>query len=144
MPRHIDRDQTTAVCRAGLRIFLHRKSAPSCPSFGLRRWVPCPGARSVEAMKALRGPAPGLEADVRDVVDDLFRRWPALLGFSVRAHAAQTQSEEIYLADLETRAWTAEPQDILGDVALALIELVDEEPAALELMRDRTFARTLH
>lgn len=100
-------------------------------------------------MKSLQGtarnaPPARAEADLRGIIDDLFRRWPALLGFSVRAPAGQTQSQEIYLADLETRAWTAEPQEIVGDVALALIELVDEEPAALELMRDRTFARTLH
>lgn len=100
-------------------------------------------------MKALQGtvrdaPPAGAEADLRGAVDELFRRWPALLGFSVRARAARKHEDEIYLADLETRAWTAEPQDILGDVALTLIELVDEEPAALELLRDRTFARNLH
>lgn len=89
-------------------------------------------------------PAAGLEADLRGVVEDLFRRWPALLGFSVRARAVDPRDGELYLADLETRAWNAEPQEILGDVALALLELVDEEPGALELLRDRTFARTLH
>jgi hypothetical protein len=32
----------------------------------------------------------------------------------------------------------------VGEIAVALVDLMDDEPAARELLRGRTFARTLH
>lgn len=83
--------------------------------------------------------APRTEAGLETFVEALFSRFPGLLGFSV-----QDAEGELVLADMETQPWSAQPQEILGDVAVALLDLVDEEPDALELLRGRTFARTLH
>ena len=35
-------------------------------------------------------------------------------------------------------------QAALGEIARTLLELIDERPEAAELLRGRTFARTLH
>jgi hypothetical protein len=72
-------------------------------------------------------------------VDALFRRLPSLVGFSV-----QEAQCELVLADVETDPWPARSQALFGEIALALLDLMDEEPAARELLRGRTFARTLH
>lgn len=94
------------------------------------RTLPSPGFDAAEC---------ALSARIDAVVAGLFRRWPALLGFSL-----QDAADELRLADLELQPWTARPEDALGDVALALAELLEENPAALEALRGRTFARTLH
>jgi hypothetical protein len=86
--------------------------------------------------------APKPEAEVAAVVDALFRRWPSLVGFSVQE--AQTPSTELVLADVETDPWRAQSREIYGEIVGALLELMDDEPAVGELLRGRTFARTLH
>jgi len=82
------------------------------------------------------------ETEVAAVVDALFRRWPSLVGFSVQE--AQTPSPELVVSDVETDPWPARSQELFGEIAGALFELMDDEPAARELLRGRTFARTLH
>jgi hypothetical protein len=78
------------------------------------------------------------EADIQAFVDGLFRRWPALVGFSI------PDAGELALGELETQPWNPLPGEILVEVADALLEFLDEEPEALELLRGRTFARVLH
>jgi len=58
------------------------------------------------------------DIEVAAAVDKLFRRLPALMGFSV--------------------------QQVLEHELVALLDLVDEEPAARDLLIGRTFARKLH
>jgi hypothetical protein len=79
------------------------------------------------------------EADLALRVDALFRRCPALCGFSV-------QGGEPDLLDL-TCYPTPDPawaEVILGEVSQMLIELADEQPEAAVLLRGRTFARAFH
>lgn len=85
------------------------------------------------------------------MVEQLFRRWPALVGFSVQDVACLSDDRvagrlegELCLADLETQPYAALPEELFGDVAVALIDLMDEDPAAREALRGRTFARVLH
>ena len=91
------------------------------------------------------------ENELTAAVDALFQRWPSLVGFSVQA--AQTLSRdrasaplepELVVADVETDPWRAHSKALFDEIALALIDLMDNEPAARELLRGRTFARTLH
>jgi len=64
----------------------------------------------------------------------LFRRWPALLGFSVQ-DARETTSD---------REWVQlEHGLVLADVGLD-DWMIDERAEARALLRGRTFARTLH
>jgi hypothetical protein len=72
-------------------------------------------------------------------VNEIFAAWPELCGFSV----GQVEGE-LCLADVATDPWQAHSEELLGQVAAALVELIDEEPGAADLLRGRTFARTLH
>jgi hypothetical protein len=67
----------------------------------------------------------------------LFRRWPALCGFTVQ------QSRGLFIGDVTLVA--PAPWGVLMDeIAAALRELMDECPDADELLRERTFARAIH
>lgn len=92
-----------------------------------------------------------VESHLEAVVAELFERLPALVGFSVQqldappAEPAHMQLEnELVLADVETFPWPGQRAELLGEIALPLLELIDEEPEARELLRGRTFVRTLH
>jgi len=78
------------------------------------------------------------EAQLEALVQRIFRRWPGLVGFSVE------DAGELVLTEMETQPWSLQPYELLGEVSVALLDFVDEDPAALELLRGRTFARTLH
>ncbi len=93
-----------------------------------------------------------LEAEVAARVKTLFDRCPDLLGFSLHdfsasehevgaAAAAGGLKVEIGLASNLARV---EHDEICDFVAAELDELLSEQPFALALLRDRTFARTLH
>ena len=80
------------------------------------------------------------DIEVAAAVNKLFRRLPALRGFSVQ----QVLEHELVLADVETDLWPARSQELLGEITVALLDLVDEEPEARDLLIGRTFARKLH
>jgi hypothetical protein len=82
--------------------------------------------------------SPRTEAHIHALVQNLFRRWPSLVGFCVQDNG------DLVIGDLEMQPWSAETHELVGEVAGALLEFVDEEPAAIALLRGRTFARTLH
>jgi hypothetical protein len=69
---------------------------------------------------------------------DLFRRLPMLSGFTLR--------EDLEVTDVAVHSW---PGYVAGgqlykDLMVALTDLADERPEAIELLRGRTFARALH
>jgi hypothetical protein len=72
-------------------------------------------------------------------VNEIFAAWPELYGFSV----GQFQGE-LCLADVAMDTWAVGSDELASRIAIALAELIDEEPQAAELLRGRTFARTLH
>ena len=86
--------------------------------------------------------APRPETELAAVVGALFRRWPSLVGFSVQE--SRTLPKDLVIADVETDAWPVQPRELVGEIAVALLDLMDNEPATRELLRGRTFARTLH
>ena len=75
---------------------------------------------------------------LHDRVEDLFRSCPVLCGFSV--------DSEMFVSNLSCYpALDAERTATLRDeIAAALSDLLDDEPQAAELIRNRTFARALH
>jgi energy-converting hydrogenase Eha subunit B len=87
---------------------------------------------------------------VHTTVREIFAAWPELHGFSVQD--AETLTEErasgqlegrLFLADVATTPY-APAESLLGEIAVALLELIDEQPEAVDELRGRTFARTLH
>ena len=71
-------------------------------------------------------------------VHALFQRLPMLSGFWL--------APSLELAELSIFSWpgyTAGP-DLYDEVRQALLELAEERPEAVQLMRGRTFARAVH
>ena len=75
---------------------------------------------------------------IQATVTGIFAACPELFGFSIGEFEG-----ELCLAGVETAPYAAE-EDIMREVAGALVELLDDEPGAADLLRGRTFARTLH
>lgn len=91
-----------------------------------------------------------VESQVEEVVAQVFDRLPVLVGFSVQVldpvpedRSAMQLENELFLADVETFPWAGRYAELVGEIALPLLELIDEEPAARQLLSGRTFARTL-
>jgi hypothetical protein len=78
---------------------------------------------------------------VEQQLELLFSRCPELSGFSVRGDA-----EDLFVSDVGIcpRLSAEQYGEIFQDIALTLSELLEERPEAGELLRGRTFARTLH
>ena len=86
---------------------------------------------------------------VHATVNHIFAMCPELCGFSVqdaetltRDRASGQLEAGLYLADVATTNGSSE--QLLGEIAAELLELIDEDPEAVDALRGRTFARTLH
>ena len=86
-------------------------------------------------------------------IADLFERHAALSGFSVRGCEEipdncprSGDDAELFVGDIGiSPALNAEQYgEIFQELVVALAELIDEEPGAIEELRGRTFARVLH
>lgn len=87
---------------------------------------------------------------IQSTVDRIFAACPELCGFSVQDGATLSKAREagplegeLYLADVETVPW-APSERLFDEIAVALLDLIEEHPEAVEELRGRTFARTLH
>src|SRR5262245_3857970 len=87
---------------------------------------------------------------VHATVNQIFATLPELAGFTVQEFDSLTRERvsgqlegELYLADVATTTFETSEQ-LLGEIATALLDLIDEQPEAAQELRGRTFARTLH
>jgi hypothetical protein len=72
-------------------------------------------------------------------VNALFRRCPALYGFTVERRT------ELCVSEVTVYPSGAAPdRELYGVIKAALAALIEECPAAGELLRERTFARVFH
>ena len=78
------------------------------------------------------------EAIVARHVHELFKRLPMLSGFWLRT--------DLKVAELSVFTWPGYTagQDLYEEVMQSLIELAEERPEVVQLMRGRTFARAVH
>ena len=76
--------------------------------------------------------------EVRNVVQALFQRQPALCGFAVR--------EDLSLSNVACHPALhgMEASALLDEIAEALHQLLEERPEAAEVLRGRTLARVFH
>jgi hypothetical protein len=87
---------------------------------------------------------------VHATVNEIFASLPELSGFTVQGLDSLTRERvsgqlegELYLADVATTTY-GPSERLLGEIATALLDLIDEQPEAANELRGRTFARTLH
>lgn len=71
-------------------------------------------------------------------LDRIFAACPELCGFAV------DDAQELGFIDVALNPGYEHSEPLLGALADALLELIEDEPEARELLRGRTFARTLH
>jgi len=78
------------------------------------------------------------EAVLEKHLADLFRRLPTLAGFTLR--------EDLEVTDVAVHSWPGyvAGEELYKDLMVALTDLAEERPEAVELLRGRTFARALH
>jgi len=81
------------------------------------------------------------QIQLEEQLQSLFARCPELSGFSVRGEA-----DELFVSDvgISPRLGAEQYGEIYEEIANTLSVLLDEQPEAGELLRGRTFARTLH
>jgi len=93
------------------------------------------------------------EADLEATVDALFRRCPALCGFSVRDAADLPRNRstlqhgnELFVTEVSVYPMRDlnVPPELCLEIVSTLAELLDECPEVGALLRDRTFARIVH
>lgn len=73
-----------------------------------------------------------------DTLERIFAVCPELCGFAV------DDAQELGFIDVALNPGYEQSGPLLGAIADALLDLIDEQPEARELLRGRTFARTLH
>lgn len=95
------------------------------------------GARA----RAYRVAMEKFHAELQATMSALFQRYPELHGFTV-----QDFEGRLVLAHVGVDPFVGEgvSERVRGEVAVTLLEFLDERPEALDLLRDRTFARVLH
>ena len=86
-------------------------------------------------------------------IESLFTRFPALTGFSVRgldevpdSCSRSGEDDELFVSDIgiAPSLTSEEYGEIFQEIASTRADLLAEQPTASELLRGRTFARTLH
>lgn len=92
-------------------------------------------------------------ADVEAKIVALFRRCPSLCGFSVQDRSQlplnltenQIPDADLYVTEIGMFPKLGSDQyaDVFDEITVTLSSLVNEQPNAYDVLRGRTFARTL-
>ncbi len=101
----------------------------------------------------LNADLPPIEEDLAARVDTIFERCPALYGFTVQDCSALPEElrslaleRELVVTDIGVYPYLNADQceQIYNEIAVALLDFMFERPSAKEVLRGRTFVRTLH
>ena len=94
-----------------------------------------------------------VQADVEAKMRGLFARCPTLCGFSIQDRASLPKDvggpipdADLYVTEIGIYPKLDADQygDMYDEITIAISDLVQAQPDAYELLRGRTFARTLH
>ncbi|HEX6295309.1 MAG TPA: hypothetical protein VFZ74_01920 [Burkholderiales bacterium] len=94
-----------------------------------------------------------IEEDLADRVGTIFERCPALYGFTVQECSVLPEElrslvleRELVVTDIGVypRLNADQCEQIYNEIAVTLLDFMFERPSAKEVLRGRTFARTLH
>ena len=102
---------------------------------------------------SLNSDLPPLDDDVAARVEIIFNRCPHLCGFTVQDASALPEElrplaleKELVVTDIGVFPFINAEQceTIYNEIAVALLDFIYERPSAKDVLRGRTFARTLH
>jgi hypothetical protein len=102
---------------------------------------------------SLSADLPPIEEDLAVRVDTIFDRCPSLHGFTVQDSSALPEElrslaleRELVVTDIGVFPFLNADQceQIYNEIAVALLDFMFERPSAKDVLRGRTFARTLH
>ena len=94
-----------------------------------------------------------LEEDLALRVEAIFERCPQLFGFTVQDSSALPEElraiaieRELVVSDIGVYPYLNADQceQIYNEIAVALLDFIFERPAGKDVLRGRTFVRTLH
>ena len=94
-----------------------------------------------------------IEEDLATRVGAIFDRCPQLFGFTVQDSSALPEElraialeRELVVSDIGVYPYLNADQceQIYNEIAVALLDFLFERPSAKDVLRGRTFARTLH
>jgi hypothetical protein len=94
-----------------------------------------------------------VQADVEAKMRGLFARCPTLCGFAIQDRASlpadiggPIPDADLYVTEIGIypKLDAAQYGELYDEITLAISDLVQAQPGAYELLRGRTFARTLH
>lgn len=101
----------------------------------------------------LNADLPPIEEDLAARVDTIFDRCPFLYGFTVQDCSALPEAlrslaleRELVVTDIGVYPYLNPDQceQIYNEIAVALLDFMFERPSAKDVLRGRTFVRTLH
>ena len=94
-----------------------------------------------------------IEEDLATRIGAIFERCPQLFGFTVQDSSSLPEElrsialeRELVVSDIGVYPYLIADQceQIYNEIAVALLDFMFERPAAKEVLRGRTFVRTLH
>lgn len=106
-----------------------------------------------QPLGTLEGEAGPIEEDLAARVAAIFERCPQLFGFTVQDSSSLPEElrplaleRELVVSDIGVYPYLNADQceQIYNEIAVALLDFLFERPAAKDVLRGRTFVRTLH
>lgn len=106
-----------------------------------------------EPLGSLNVDLPPIEEDLAGRIVTIFERCPALYGFTVQDCSALPEEfrtlaleRELIVTDIGVYPYVNAEQceSIYNEIAVALLDFMFERPSAKDVLRGRTFVRTLH
>jgi len=106
-----------------------------------------------QQLGSLKTDLPPLEDDLAARMEIIFERCPTLYGFTVQDCSALPEEfrslaleRELVVTDIGVypNLSTEHCEQIYNEIAVALLDFMFARPAAKDVLRGRTFARTLH
>jgi hypothetical protein len=105
------------------------------------------------SLGALNADLAPIGEDLAARIDAIFERCPQLFGFTVQDSSALPEElrslaleRELVVSDIGVYPYLNADlcEQIYNEIAVALLDFMFERPAGKELLRGRTFVRTLH
>ena len=102
---------------------------------------------------SLNAELPPLEEDLAARLENIFDRCPQLCGFTIQDSSALPEElrslaleRELVVTDIGVFPFINAEQceQIYNEIAVALLDFMYERPSAKDVLRGRTFVRTLH